>query len=300
MLKRLFPALLALLLTLEARACLNEYQTSLAGSQIEVEGVEQGPGLPRWRDLRHEAPFNQQRLRELARRWQKNHRLEDYSDYGVTLVYLGRYQEARRVFEAIERQQPGRYATAANLGTTYELLGQNQQALHWIERAVQIDPSSHQGSEWIHVNILQAKISGDYSSRRLIGTSFGAWPGPGSSLSRPQLLALRQQLHYQLSERMSFVRPPEPIVGQLLFDLGNIYALTVSLEATDEVYDLAAEYGGGGLLRPVRRAYFGLVELYAEGALHLLVGLLAVGAAGWYARRRRNQRTAAARALVEA
>lgn len=300
MLKRLFPALLALLLTVEARACLNEYHTSLSGHMFEVEPSERGPGRPRWRDLAHEASFNQQRLRELASRWQQYHRLADYSDYGVTLVYLGRYAEARRVFEAIERQQPGLYATAANLGTTFELLGQNEQALRWIERAVRLDPYSHQGSEWIHVNILKAKLSGDLSSRRLIGTDFGPWPGPVSALTGPQLVTLRQQLYYQLSERMSFVRAPEPIVGRLLFDLGNIYALTVSLEATDEVYDLAAEYGGGGVLRPARRVFFGLVEMYAEGTLHLLVFLLVVAGSVVFWRRRRKKRRAAARAVVSA
>jgi hypothetical protein len=41
---------------------------------------------------------------------------------------------------------------------------------------------------------------------------------------------------------MGFVPPPDPIVGDLLFDLGNVLATTSTIEHAIAVYDLALTY----------------------------------------------------------
>jgi tetratricopeptide (TPR) repeat protein len=298
--KLLLTLLLALLLTVDARACLNGYRTTLGGGAIDIE-FGTWRGRPQGRDLAAEAPANRQWLRAQDSLWRAHHRLEDYSDYGVALVYLGRYREAQAVFEAIEAQRPGLYATAANLGTTYELLGQNERALHWITRAVQLNPKSHEGSEWIHVNILKAKLRGPagITSQQLLGTDFGRGLAPTTTLAEPELLQLRAALYYQLTERLSFVPAPDPVVARLLFDLGNIYALTVSLEEADPVFEQARAYGGVGPLLWLRSAYFTLVELYVDSGPFLLLPVLLIGG-GWWYWRRRKKRKAVARRLVAA
>jgi hypothetical protein len=50
-------------------------------------------------------------------------------------------------------------------------------------------------------------------------------------------------LEYQLEERIDLVAPPNPLVGDLLTDLGNINALERSTEFAIPVYDLALRYG---------------------------------------------------------
>jgi hypothetical protein len=50
-------------------------------------------------------------------------------------------------------------------------------------------------------------------------------------------------LYYQLNERVSFVKPKDKIVAQLLFDLGNISYLMREKEEAAETYKLAKEYG---------------------------------------------------------
>lgn len=50
-------------------------------------------------------------------------------------------------------------------------------------------------------------------------------------------------LEYQLAERISLVSPPDVYVGDLLLDLGNIMALTNSIERSVAVLQLSEKYG---------------------------------------------------------
>src|SRR5437868_417932 len=53
------------------------------------------------------------------------------NDYAVALIYLGRPLDAIPLLEALEKEKPGQYETAANLGTAFELADKNKEALHW-------------------------------------------------------------------------------------------------------------------------------------------------------------------------
>lgn len=255
MIRSLF-ILLALVVAYTAIACLNEKRAMLSGQF--TEGM-MDDGIPIGRDIDDDAKayFNEQ-LKELDSLWKADKKIDDLSDYGVNLIYLGRYQEAKELYHQIERTHPGRYATAANIGTLYELLGNNDSALYWIKKAVAIDPTSHMGSEWIHVNILEAKIKGDtfVNSSFLIGTSFGSDIKPQTNLSEHELRKLRHEIFYQLEERMSFIKPEDKIIGVLLFELGNITALTRDVTTALRIYDRAVEYGFVNDVLKKRYEYF--------------------------------------------
>lgn len=290
-----------ILLCLPAMGCLNETRLTLSGDDIEWN--EEFPFstqvlTPVGRSFKADRLINLKRLEELNDAYQTRHQITDYSDYGVVLVYLGRFEEARKVFEAIEAQKPGLYATAANLGTVYELLGRNNKALYWIEQAVAINPRSHKSSEWIHVNVLKAKIKGDgaINSRFLLGVDFGTADVPVSNDSLVALIRLRDQLYYQLEERMSFVGPPDKIVGQLLFDLGNLYALTSNIQSALEVYDKAKAYGYGGDVLDTRYAHLTwLTKKESYFIWVIFVTLLALVTAGiWVLVKRWRRRTRSA------
>src|SRR5258708_17631923 len=81
------------------------------------------------------------------------------SDYAVSLVYVGKTKEAVELLQALEKEQPGTYVVAANLGTALELLGSNEEALYWIREGLRRNPQSHEGTEWLHAKILEAKIA---------------------------------------------------------------------------------------------------------------------------------------------
>ena len=83
----------------------------------------------------------------------------DRSDYAVALMYLGRHQEAVTLLHQLEAERPGEYFVAGNLGTAYELTGKNEEALRWIREAIRRNPAAHEGTEWLHAKILEAKIA---------------------------------------------------------------------------------------------------------------------------------------------
>lgn len=171
--------------------------------------------------------------------------LDFLSDKGLILILQKKYQEAINLYLEIEKIQPNRYSTASNIGTAYELMGDNQNALKWIKKSVEIKPESHFSSEWIHVAILEAKINGNawVNSDSLIKTNFGTNRKPTSNLSQDELNALSKALYFQLKERMSLITQKDPIVAQLLFDLGNIYYLKGQTSDALGTYQYAKIYG---------------------------------------------------------
>ncbi len=184
-------------------------------------------------------------MRSMDKGYKETRNINYLSDKGLILIILGKYREAIDLYKKIEKLEPGRYSTASNMGTAYELLGENTKALHWINRAIQINPVSHHGSEWIHINILKAKLKGNQyiTSSFLIGQDFGNHKIPFSKLSGEELFLLKKQLYYQLNERISFVEPKDKIVALLLFDLANISYLMEESEDALETYIMAKDYG---------------------------------------------------------
>jgi tetratricopeptide (TPR) repeat protein len=250
------------LTTIPARACINEWSVTLKG---DIEETLQD-FVPT--DIVNHAANTELYLAKLLvldSLWKNNHDINAYSDYGVNLVYLGRYQEALEIFLAIEKISPGRYGTAANLGTTYELLGDNQKALTWIQRAIAIYPRAHEGTEWLHVKILQAKINNQLATGQfLLDVNFGGESIPTTAKTIEELYELRHDLYYQLHERMSFVKPEEPIVALLLFELGNVLSVTNEVSSALLCYDLAKQYGFKSDVLAKRYEAFSNMQVKAE------------------------------------
>jgi tetratricopeptide (TPR) repeat protein len=227
-------------------ACINgETVTLKDGTMIFEEngGGKDGKTIPYGHDF-FEIEYDS-KLSNLYRLWQTTKDIDYLSDYGVLLILKGNYQKAVETYLQIEKIKPNRYSTASNIGTAYELLGQNENALTWITKAYKINPKSHNSSEWIHVNILEAKIKGeDYiNSQFLLNTDFGNNAEPQTKLSNKELLNLRMALYYQLNERVSFIKNEDKIVARLMFDLANLAYLTGKKEHAAAIYDQAKHYG---------------------------------------------------------
>jgi hypothetical protein len=137
------------------------------------------------------------------------------------------------------------------------LNGQNEKALEWIAEGVRRNREGHFGTEWLHVKILKAKIFLENSSEWLnsnsiLGIEFPADSRPESDLSisddfgiKRNLPAIESALIYQLHERLEFVKPQEPVVADLLYDLSRIFKLTRSPEHSAAIKELAGQYGPG-------------------------------------------------------
>ncbi len=189
-------------------------------------------------------------IKQLDSLYKKTKKLDYLSDKGLLLILLKRYNEAVNLYLEIEKLQPNRYSTASNIGTAYELLGQDQKALQWIKKSVAIDAKSHKNSEWIHIKILEAKIKGQefITTNFLLNTDFGLDLTPKTTLNQDELKKLSDALYYQLNERVSFVEPKEKIVAQLLFDLGNVAFLLGNYNDASSDYEEAKRYGFTGQL----------------------------------------------------
>jgi tetratricopeptide (TPR) repeat protein len=174
----------------------------------------------------------------------------------VEVLLDGNIKQAIESLRAIEAANPGRYETAANLGTALELSGDIAGALKWITEGVKRNKESHEHSEWIHINILQAKaalksdphwldthtVSGinleKLATRGVIETPQGSM-----RLYHETEPSVHGSIGWQLSERMSLIKPMDPIVAHLLYELALIEMEIGNLEDAEGELKLAVSYG---------------------------------------------------------
>lgn len=185
--------------------------------------------------------FDQKKIeRKLVRLGKELQTSKDFkllSDYGLYLVKGGKVKEAKIIFEALAKAYPNEYSIIANLGTTYELLGENEKALEYIRKGLKLNPNSHGGSEWIHVKILLAKIGFDKDLNYLKEHNVLELT-PKQEASN----AIREQLYIQLKERFPFCKGPDPIMADLFIELGDCYMETLSFEHAKGLYQIAKKY----------------------------------------------------------
>ncbi|MGQ0541036.1 MAG: tetratricopeptide repeat protein [Blastocatellia bacterium] len=179
----------------------------------------------------------------------------DENSIAVALIHLGRTEEALKILERLEKNSPGSYYTAANLGTAYELMGNNERAYKWIAIGMKRNPASHFGTEWLHLKILRAKQEIKKNPKWIDENSVLGirWDAVGNDLSKVQVSGdsgdpysaetVRKAIEYQLHERTEFVKPPDPTVASLLYDLSHLVRHSRSAKHGDLVLSAAHTYG---------------------------------------------------------
>lgn len=183
---------------------------------------------------------------DLEAGYKKTNDVDYLSDKGYVLIIQGKYKEALELYLNIEKIKPNRYSTASNLGTLYELMGENEKAYEWIKKSIKINPKSHERSEWLHLKILEAKIQKlqNPSGSFFINTNFGSEIIPKTNLGDEELAKLKDALYFQLNERITFIKPKDKIISILLFELGNIATMEVyDPQSAAELYELSKKYG---------------------------------------------------------
>jgi len=173
----------------------------------------------------------------------------------VQAVVAGRLAEGIGALVALEENFPGRYSTASNLGTAYELKGDNRKALQWISEGIRRNPESHDGTEWLHALILETKLkleqdSGWLHSHRVLELEESRLTG---RLDRTPIIEVDGQkfdaegvwraLHHQLRERMLLVKPKDAIVADLLYTYSLVQAHLNTVEPALELALMSQEYG---------------------------------------------------------
>ncbi|MEO5913365.1 MAG: hypothetical protein ABIS50_03970 [Luteolibacter sp.] len=239
--------LIAFLLSIPADACMWVDGTTLDGGTRTIGGLSPAKML---RLSLNSSP--EDKLDELIEARREDHKDADtWSELeGVRKVITGDYDQAITIFNESEAKFPGRYSTAVNLGTAYELKGELNLALKWISEGIRRNPDSHMGTEWLHVEILKARMklkeNPDYLREHHVielPESFSATSSfkiDGDSHTGDDV---RDALEYQLRERMIFVKPPDPIVADLLFTFGQVEGRTNVVESGMQLMEMAREYG---------------------------------------------------------
>lgn len=237
-------AFLLLLAASTANACINMEGVSIDGNYVTVPSDLETPNGAHLRESLEKTPSS--RIHTLA-----NSTNPSEAD-ALRDIFTGNYAAAIEKLQALEASAPGNYSTAANLGTAYELAGDNKNALHWITEGMKRNEDSHYGTEWLHKKILEAKIAMESDPEHLKKNPilpFSESPTQernftfgydGRSLHRDELL---RALRYQLGERMLFVKPTDPVVADLLYSFATLEANTRVLEPAIELFQLAKEYG---------------------------------------------------------
>jgi len=238
---RLLLAVLCLYAT-AAGACINTYDARLAGhlSTLKYERANMGPTI-----------------QKLERAHAANATPEAANDLAVAYIFAGAYDKAIALLRQLEKTHPGLAKTAANLGTAFELSGKDAEALHWIKQGIRRDRDEHDGTEWLHVRILEAKraVARDpdwLSTHSVLGIDFGTRYGglprtppslPKDARHKPLTLPeIERALGYQLTERIKFVVPPDPYMADLFVDRGHIATLLKAPGAA-EYYKAAQLFG---------------------------------------------------------
>jgi tetratricopeptide (TPR) repeat protein len=197
-------------------------------------------------------------IAELKQAYASNPTLKNSNDLGVARLLAGKYDDAIKSLRETEKKFPGNAMVAANLGTALELNGEDEEALEWIREGVQRDPKEHYGSEWLHVRILEAKIALKKDPKwldknRVLDMDFGPGDLPVAPPALPiekggskEARQLAGQIGYQLFERTKFVKPPDPIVGDLYASMGDVEfagGLSRVTYSADDNYEEALRYG---------------------------------------------------------
>lgn len=239
---------LLLFFSMPVLACLQTSETDINGDTVTIS-VDPFDQLTA---RRHTHDVWAERLKELAApvKAEPGNR-EARNDYGVALARTDKVREALQLFRDMEAKAPGHYDTAANLGTVLELSGKDEEALYWIREAIKRNPKSHRGTEWVHVRVLEAKLAcaqdpSWLKTHIIVGNDFGSQGRPvasGRLRDKSEMKRVAEDLEYQLRERLSLVSPPDVYVGDMLFQLGNMAALTRSVNRGIAVLELSQEYG---------------------------------------------------------
>ncbi|MFK7783480.1 MAG: tetratricopeptide repeat protein [Crocinitomicaceae bacterium] len=234
-----------------SHACLNYYYS------IDSEGhFHDGEGLRRAFNTNFNTPLIEKKLKKLQLELKTNKDYKVLNDYAVLLLKAGKTATALDILEQLSLKHPNDYQIAANLGTAYELAGDNLKALKYINLGLDLNPDSHEGSEWVHAKLLDAKIKFEndpsyFEDHTVLDLT--------DDLKKDS--EIRDQLMIQIRERFPFCKGPDPIMASLLIDLGDCYANTASLEFAKASYEIAKHYYG---------APDEIIDPKIENAKHLL------------------------------
>jgi len=196
--------------------------------------------------------FDKERLVKHAQEFQDSlataYQYHWHANYAVNLLKLGKTALALSIFKELVKYNPDDFVICTNLGIAYELIGEPDAALLYIQQAYSNKSELQNGTEWIHINILKAKIAlqGDpawFDAHTILDPDGSAKlfePKKAKSREWDKLLSqIKTYAFIQGITRGPFSKPPNEIFCQLILEMGDIYAENFSLEKAYSIYATA-------------------------------------------------------------
>lgn len=153
---RPLTALVVLLIPSAAVACLWDFDTLLQERSRFPDTLELITG----KFLRHSPEFYEWRAKDRRVKLAADPGNLSYrDDLAAALDKLGRHDEAIAVAMETDRLRPGRYESAANLGTFLIHSGRLEGGLTYIRRAIAINPDAHFGREVYQAKLVEYVLS---------------------------------------------------------------------------------------------------------------------------------------------
>jgi len=161
----------------------------------------------------------------------------------VTYIKLGRLEEAEKILSELLKKYPEDYSITINLGTLYELQGENAKALKFIKKAIAINPDSHYGSEWFHIKILEFKLKNIPDDQIAGKNILGLY-----SMNKPAS-TIGYDVSYQLQERVPFTPAPNILMAKVMQEFADFLADSISIKGAYVFYEIGMDFDRRNILK---------------------------------------------------
>jgi tetratricopeptide (TPR) repeat protein len=229
--------------------CANEYGYALDGTKIFTKYFYLSERM-----MHFDTPAILKRLGSLKEK--VNLGVADFktwSDIAANLMKIGRADSSVKILKPLFKQYPEEYNIITNLGTSYELLDELDSALKYISLGFKLNPQSHFGSEWVHVNILQGKIKekqkpGWMKSNEILNLK-NLLHNVDVPNKRKKVSEMNSEIFYQIRTRVQYTPAPNKTMANILTTLGDFNTRVGTYENALLAYTYALQFHESDALR---------------------------------------------------
>lgn len=177
---------------------------------------------------------------------------DEMADLGALYIRLGQPQKALAILRPAVRQHPDHFRLAANLGTTWQLVGDLDQTAFALEDAVRLAPEKWKAAEALHLKLVRLRLKETKAAKELPDELFDA-KLPADAVPLAQQLALWF-----------------PADGRLLWQLGELARAHGDIRTAANMLDgCVTEFAmGSAELRARRQKYRGEADDLDKKAGH--------------------------------
>ncbi len=166
------------------------------------------------------------------------------NDLVIAHLFAEEFKKALELSTRLVARYPNDYSVVITHAAALELNGKPGEASPFMKHALELNPKSHKGSEWIHLRILEQRLLGDagVDPWKLIGVDLR----PDSLPEKPEGMDMKEllrQVHYQVNDRRFFTPEHDPLYGALMFAYADLLQLNGYRNQAKWTYSQAASYG---------------------------------------------------------